>query len=140
MNPPKSSSATPRAVADVVNDIYAAFARRDMARVFSLFSPEIEIVQSTQLPWGDVYRGHDGAREFMGKLTRRINSTVVVERLIIAGDRVVAMGWTRGTVNATGASYDVPIAHVWQIRDGAAVRVEFYIDHPTMLAALGARS
>jgi ketosteroid isomerase-like protein len=30
----------------------------------------------------------------------------------------------------------VPISHVWTVRDGLAVRAEFYIDNPTMLAAL----
>ena len=121
---------------DVVRELYAAFARRDVAAVLRLFSPEIEIVQSSELPWGGVHRGHEGAQAFFGKLTAAINSTVHVERMIGSGDRVVVIGWTRGTVNATGAGYDVPIAHVWEVRDGTARRVEFYIDNPTMLRAL----
>ena len=121
----------------VVKELYGAFERRDLPTVFRLFSPEIEIVQSTELPWGGTYRGHAGAMEFFGKLTQAINSTVTVERFLGSGERVVAIGWTRGAVNATGATYDVPIAHVWEVRGGVATRVEFYIDNATMLAALG---
>lgn len=125
---------------DVVNDLYLAFAQRDLPKVLALCSPDVEVVQSPELPWGGTYRGHAGAKEFFGKLTRAINSTVTMERLINAGDHIVAVGWTRGTVNATGATYNVPVAHVWTVREGHATRVEFYIDHPSMLAALTAKA
>jgi ketosteroid isomerase-like protein len=58
------------------------------------------------------------------------------EIFVDAGDHVVAIGRTRGTVNATGKAFDVPVAHVWTVRDGLVRRVEYYIDDPTMLAAL----
>jgi ketosteroid isomerase-like protein len=119
-----------------VQELYDAFGRRDLPTVFSLLSPDIEIVQSDELPWGGVYRGHDEARKFFGQLGSHIHSTLDIERLISAGDHVVAIGWTHGTVNATGASYRVPIAHVWVVRDGLAMQAEFFIDHPGMLEAL----
>ena len=130
---PTSTSAVP-----VVQEIYAAFVQRDIATLFRLFSRDIEIVQSIQLPWGGTYRGHEGALEFFGKLMNAINSTVVVERMIDAGERVVVVGWTRGKVNANGASYDVPIAHVWTVTAGIVLRAEFYIDNPPMRTALAA--
>jgi ketosteroid isomerase-like protein len=119
-----------------VQELYDAFGRRDLPKVFSLLSPDIEIVQSEEVPWGGLYRGHDGARQFFGKLGSHINSTLNLERLISAGDHVVAIGWTHGTVNATGASYRVPIAHVWSVRHGLVMQTQFFIDHPTMLEAL----
>ena len=120
----------------VVQAVYDAFANRDVAKIFALFSREIEIIQSPELPWGGHYRGHDGARQFLTTLTTHLNSTIELEHLVRAGDVVVAIGWTKGTVNATGASYRVPIAHVWTIRDGQVAQVHFCIDNPTMLAAL----
>lgn len=33
-----------------VEELYDAFGRRDLPKVFSLLSPEIEIVQSEELP------------------------------------------------------------------------------------------
>jgi ketosteroid isomerase-like protein len=121
----------------IVKELYDAFGRRDLAKVFSLLSTDIEIVQSKELPWGGLYRGHDGARQFFSKLGSHINSALDIERLIDAEDHVVAIGWTHGTVNATGASYRVPIAHVWRVRDGLVIQAQFFIDNPTMLEALG---
>lgn len=106
----------------------------------SRFARDIEIVQSPELPWGGHYRGHDGAWQFFITLTTHLNSTIEIERLLRAGDVVVAVGWTNGNVNATGATYRVPIAHVWTIRDGQVAHVHFCIDNPTMLAALAEKS
>jgi uncharacterized protein len=121
---------------DVVQDAYRAFASRDIPAIFGLFAPDIEIVQSEELPWGGVYRGHEGARQFFTKLTSHLNSTLEIERLISASDQVVAIGWTQGNVQATGAKYRVPIAHVWKVREGKVVQIHFIIDNPTMLKAL----
>jgi len=125
------------AAAPVVSELYEAFGRRDLTKVFSLLSPDVKITQSEELPWGGVYRGHDGARQFFGKLGSTINSTLEIERLIRSGDHVAAVGWTQGTVNATGATYRVPITHLWKIQEGVIVQAQFYTDHSTMLKALG---
>jgi len=64
----------------IVQTAYQAFATRDAAKLLSLFSPEIEIAQSTELPWGGAFRGHNGAQQFFGTLTKHINSTLEIER------------------------------------------------------------
>ena len=120
----------------IIEEIYAPFSRRDVAAVFRRFDQQIEIVQTTALPWGGVYRGHEGARDFFSKLTQQINSTVSIERMIDAVEHVIVVGRTAGRVNATGATYDVPIAHVWNVEGELVKRVEFHIDTPRMLAAL----
>jgi ketosteroid isomerase-like protein len=120
----------------IVQELYDAFARRDFLEVFGLLSPDIEILQSQELPWGGLYRGHDGARQLFAKLGSHINSTLDIERLIDAEEHVVAIGWTHGTVNATGASYRVPFAHVWRVRDGLVIQTQFFIDNQNMLEAL----
>lgn len=130
------SNATERPSIAVVRAVYDAFATKDIPRIVSQFSPDIELSQSTEVPWGGVYHGHDGALKFFGILTQTIKTVVTIERYIDAGDTIVAIGWTRGTVNATGANINVPIAHVWTIENGLATRVHFCIDNPTMLSAL----
>jgi ketosteroid isomerase-like protein len=32
--------------------------------------------------------------------------------------------------------FDVPIVHIWTMREGQVIRFELYIDNATMLAAL----
>lgn len=121
---------------EVVKQVYAAFGRRDLAAAMALFAPDVQIDQSPEVPWGDHYEGLEGAREFFARLTRRLDSTLALERFVDAGDHVVAIGRTQGAERDRGRRYDVPIAHVWQVRDGRVVRVLFCIDNPTMLASL----
>lgn len=122
---------------DVVAELYTAFARRDLPAVLALSDPEIVVAQTDLLPWGGTYRGHDGLKAFTAALLGRVDSQVEIEEFIEAGDRVVAIGRTRGTVRGTGTSFDVRVAHVWTVKDGKAVKFEAYIDTPAMLRALG---
>ena len=62
--------------------------------------PDVEIRQTELVPWGGHYRGHEGAREFFGRVLGAIDSTVTVERFIDAGDHVAAVGRTRGRTRA----------------------------------------
>lgn len=123
----------------VVQAIYEAFVQRDQAKVFGFFSPDIEIVQSEQLPWGGRYRGHGEAQQFFDKLTSTIRSKVEIERMIRAGEQVAVIGWTQGVVRLTGADFRVPVVHVWMVKDGLVTRVQFLIDNPAMLDALAAK-
>ena len=125
-----------RTPVDVVRGVYEAFARRDAAAILAALDDSLEIFQTPLLPWGGSHRGLAGAQAFFGKLLAHIDSRVSVERFIEAGDDIVVVGRTRGTVNATRRPFDVPIAHVWRIVDGRATRWEAYIDTPAMLEAL----
>jgi ketosteroid isomerase-like protein len=78
-----------------IQELYDAFGRRDIPKVFSLMSPNVEILQSEELPWGGHYSGHDGARQFFGKLGSHLNSTLAIERLFNSADHVVAVGGLR---------------------------------------------
>jgi hypothetical protein len=33
--------------------------------VLLLLAPEVEVIQSEELPWGGHYHGHDGVRQFL---------------------------------------------------------------------------
>ncbi|HEY1765353.1 MAG TPA: nuclear transport factor 2 family protein [Opitutaceae bacterium] len=122
----------------LVRELYAAFARRDLPRIFSLLSADVEIVQSNELPWGGRYQGHEGAKQFFAKLGSHIQSSLAIERYIASGDAVTAVGWTQGTVTANRAPFRVPVAHLWTLGGGRVVRVQFSIDNPAMLQALAA--
>jgi ketosteroid isomerase-like protein len=122
----------------IVETLYEAFRGRNMPAIFDLLAADVEIVQSKDVPWGGVFRGHEGAREFFTRLGSRIRSTLTIERLIDSGEEVTATGWTEGTVNATGAAFRAPVVHVWRTREGKIARAQFLIDHPAMLRALAA--
>jgi uncharacterized protein len=121
----------------LVSEVYAAYARGDVAAVFALLHQDVEIRQTELVPWGRHYRGHAGAREFFGRLVAAAESTLSVERLIDAGDHVAAIGRTRGHIRASGAAFDAAVVHVWTVRDERLGRLEVYIDVPAMREALG---
>jgi ketosteroid isomerase-like protein len=101
-----------------------------------LMSPDIEIIQSTELPWGGSYLGHDGVKKFLATLADHIDSQVQVERMIDAGDKIAVVGRTVGKARKTKLEFDIPIVHIWTMGEGQVIRFEPYIDNATMLAAL----
>jgi ketosteroid isomerase-like protein len=123
--------------AEIIQQLYAAFEAGDGVRVLELCDPECTVTQDAALPWGGRYEGLDGVATFALALGSTIESTVEVEALFEAGDRVIQYGRTRGTVLATGFAFDIPETHVWTLRDGKIVAAEFYIESSAMLVALG---
>lgn len=119
-----------------LESLYAAFARRDANTIRSLISPEIVIEQTSALPWGGNYSGHAGLQEFFDALLSHIDSSVHIERILEAGEHVVAIGRTKGTVRANGKSFDVPVVHVWRVQDGKLTAFHPYIENAQMLEAL----
>ena len=52
----------------------------------------------------------------------------VTERLMDADDKVLAFVRVTGVGRASGAEFDIRIAHLWTLRDGLVVRGEGYGD------------
>jgi hypothetical protein len=115
---------------------YEAYARGDFPAMFELLDKNVEVTQTPVLPWGGVYRGHEGAREFFQKLALIAEAVPEPKAYVRAGEDVVAVGHLKGRVRATGVPIDIPIVHVWTVRDDKVVRFAAYIDTPAMLAAL----
>ena len=122
----------------VVEQIYAAMAAADVARLFELIDPGIVITQDDRLPWGGRFEGHDGFAAFGLALRGAIQSAVTTDAMFAADGDVIQVGHTRGTVVGTGAPFDLAEVHRWTIRDGRAVAAHFSIDTAAMLQALSA--
>ncbi len=123
-------------IIQTLKTIYEAFRTRDVPTLFNLLPPDFEIIQSEEVPWGGHYHGHQQAFQYFGKLGTLVNSSVTVDRFIQSGDHILAIGWTNGSVNATGYNYRVPFVHDWKLEGTKIRHVQFFIDHPTMLDAL----
>ena len=122
----------------VIHRIYETFETRDFATFFSLMSPEVQILQCPELPFGGVFHGHDEAKAFFAKVATYIDSYVEIERLIDSNNRITMVGRTYGTVKATGHSFNAQIVHLWELRDGLAARLEIALDLPALLPLLEA--
>jgi ketosteroid isomerase-like protein len=123
---------------EIIQQLYAAFFRQDAATILALTAPDIQIEQSSELPWGGSFRGHAGLQEFFTRLRAHLeNRALPIERYLDAGNHVVAIGRTQGLVRVNGKTFDVPLVHVWEVREGKAVSFRPFIDHPTMRECLG---
>jgi ketosteroid isomerase-like protein len=120
----------------LVRRLYDAFEALDLDAILEIVSPDVVVVQAPELPWGGEFQGHDGLGRFFGLLSEHIRSKVTHEEIFAAGDRVVQVGRTRGTVTATGQPFDIAEMHLLTVNDGKVVRFEAHIDTPAMLEAL----
>jgi ketosteroid isomerase-like protein len=64
------------------------------------------------------------------------NFTIETEQIIDAGDDVVVIGIARGT-GASGVKVEWRQGYVWTVRDGKAVRFQWFNDPAEALAAAG---
>jgi hypothetical protein len=122
----------------VVKRLYEALAATDLETILAILHEDIVFEQTDELPWGGTFTGHEGMGQFFGALTGTITSKVTHTAVFAAGDQVVQVGRTAGTVNSNGAAFNVDEVHIHTVRDGRVVRWEARIDTPAMLEALGA--
>lgn len=122
---------------NLVKNLYETYNRRESAEnIFAPFSPEIEIVQTPELPWGGKYKGFNEAFKFFSKLVANVDSRLEIEEMVASGETVTVIGRTRGIVRKNVKPFDVRAIHVLTLVNGKIIRAEYYIDTPAMLAAL----
>ncbi|WP_167471269.1 MULTISPECIES: nuclear transport factor 2 family protein [Nocardia] len=128
----------PRSTDDlrVVADWYDALARGDLDRVRAKLTADFTMRQSSRLPWGGSYFGPDGFFECYGRRISHLDTTLCIDHLFDAGDRIVQLGRLEGTVRGTGVPVSVREIDTVELRDGAVVRYTALVDVPALLTAL----
>jgi ketosteroid isomerase-like protein len=114
----------------VVQKMYRALARKDLAAVRELFLPEIEWIQNAGFPGGSRQIGADAVLQgvFVRFGAEWSDWQANVDQWLDAGETVVALGEYRGTFKATGKSTNAAFAHVYDVREGRIVRFRQYAD------------
>jgi ketosteroid isomerase-like protein len=120
-----------------INRIYELLATKDLPAIFSMLSPDIYITQSTEMPWGGTYVGISEAEMLFEKLSVYLNNRPVVERVIDGGNRIPVIGQSSVTIQKTGRVVEIPFMHLWEFKDGLAIRVDIVYDISLMREALG---
>lgn len=124
----------------IVQQVYQTMKDGDFPGMFSLIAPTLRIWQTEELPWGGHYEGLDEAKIFLGKVTAHLNASVALERFIDSGDFVLAIARTQGMTKTNGISFDVPLVHLWEVRDEKIVGLRVFLENYTMKKALAAES
>jgi uncharacterized protein len=116
----------------VVEQVYAAFRRKDVPAVLALQADDAEwsvAASRDVIPWASAGRGHAGVGEFLRVLAQWLVADVFeIHSYLARGDTVVALGFQQGTVRPTGRPYDFDFVHVWTLADGRVTRFRVYYD------------
>jgi len=125
---------------DVVESLYAAFDRGDLARVIEFLDPAVEWVEPDveEFP----YRGLTVGSDAVGNDVMRVIPTVYQrldfsgeKRWIAGGDSVVVLG-TGEAAGPSGRVEKFRFNHVWTLRDGLVVRFDGFADTHKLRQAL----
>ena len=126
---------------EIVQSLYADFARGDVAAIVARFHPEAQLVVHAPsfIPYGGTRNGLEAIERWFGELA----STVAIEQLegetmVASGDQVAVRGIEAGRSLATGRRYQSGFVHFWKIRDGRVERLDDFVDSAAVSAAIAA--
>jgi ketosteroid isomerase-like protein len=120
----------------IVEDLYNAFAERDLETVQAALAPDVLIEQDAPLPWAGRYTGPHGFMEFFGILLAHIDPAIEVGELIATGSHIAQIGHSNGRVRHNGNTYRAREVHIWQLHEGKVTSFQVYVDVPRVLTAL----
>ncbi|HWS79231.1 MAG TPA: nuclear transport factor 2 family protein [Thermomonas sp.] len=127
---------------DIIDGIYAAFARGDIPAVLGAMAPDIvwnEAEHNLPLAEGNPYVGPQAVLEgvFMRLGEEFDGFAVVPVRLVAEGDCVVMCGRYSATARATGRPLNPQAVHVWTLRDGKVTGFQQHVDTLGLAIATG---
>jgi uncharacterized protein len=125
---------------EVVRGIYDALGRGDMAGVLGAMADDIKWYEAEGLPYGGLYQGGEAvAQNVFGPVTQDIpNFAVTPEQFIASGDTVAVVLRYSGTAKDTGKELDLPVVHVWDVRNGKLARFRQFVDTAKFCEVLAA--
>ena len=123
---------------DTIANLYAAFARGDVATVLAAFAPNISWTDAEGFPYGGTYVGPDAVLQ---NVFARLGSewdgyAAVPHEFVASNDTVVALGEYSGTYKATGKSFKAPFAHVWKFGANGIISFRQHTDTVVVQRAL----
>lgn len=105
----------------VVQQIYDAFGRGDIAAILARLTPDVEWTFEGPggIPFTGCMRGPAEVVMFFDGLGRaEQDQKLVPSEFMVDGDRVAVFGRYEATVKANGVVYHSPFAHYWRLVDG----------------------
>ena len=125
----------------MIRRIYAVWGQEGSPVPSGLLDPEIEWVNPPDAVERGTRRGIDEfatAASAVGDTFEGVR--LDIDEMFDAGDRVVVLATLHGRGRGSGAKVERRQGYVWTIRDGRAVRYQWFNSHPEALAAAGCRS
>ena len=122
---------------ELVHRLYRAMDARDVKAIEELADPDMEWISDPRVGGGPV-RGRDEVLKFFLERAEMFGEiSTEVERVLEADDKVLAFIRVSGQGAASGAGFEIRIAHLWTFRNGLIVRGQGYGDREQALEAAG---
>jgi len=115
----------------VVEEVYAAFARRDMEAILEHLSPDVVWSEPDNPfnPAAGAHHGHSGFLEW-ARIGREAEDIELLEpRLFLTSDEAVAVvGHMRCRAKLTGRAFESDFVHLVSFRDGMITAFQEFFD------------
>jgi uncharacterized protein len=116
---------------EIVQRIYAAFARRDIPAILAMLSPDVEWGEPPNPfnPAAGTRRGHEGFLEWI-EIGRQSEDIVVLEprKMLVDDDSVAVVGFMRCRAIPTGKEYESDFVHVVTLEAGKVAKFQEFFD------------
>jgi ketosteroid isomerase-like protein len=122
---------------EIIRAGYEAFLRGDLETAFSVFAEDIEAVDDPAMIGQRVYVGKEGFARMLAATTEGFDDVrYYADRFTDAGDSVLVDARRSGRGTLSGVTVEEHQHHVWDMRDGCAVRFRLFLSRDEALAAL----
>jgi uncharacterized protein len=141
-----SAMTTSTTAMSVLEGMYAAEAeylaaggpgQASFAGLAPFFAPDVVLYQADALPYGGVWRGHDGMERFFLAMSRTWDVFDMVDQTFLADTSpLVVLTTVHARLRATGRELDFPILQTITVQNGLIAEVRpFYWDTAAIVAA-----
>ena len=119
-----------------VKDFFAAIGRGDREVLLALVAEDIEwIIPGEDWPLAGTHRGHAGLTNLLETASKSIETSTEPREFIAQGDRVVVVGFARGTIKATNKTFEDNWIFAITVRDGRLTNIREYVDTQALARA-----
>jgi ketosteroid isomerase-like protein len=123
---------------ETVRQGYEAFNRGDLDWLVAHLDPEIVWEEAPEVPGSRSYRGLREVRGYLQSFAQQWEEIrFEPERILDAGEQVMALVQMVARGSASGAEVDARLAHLYEMREGRGIRVRTFFDRAKALAAAG---
>lgn len=123
---------------DVVRHIYGAWRSEGSPVASGLLDPDIEWVNSPDAVEPGTRRGIDAFAAAAGSVGETFEDTSVeIDEMLDAGDRVVVLATLHGRGRGSGAEVERRQGYIWTLHDGRATRFEWFSEPDEAMRAAG---
>lgn len=124
-----------KSAVEIVREFYQLMGEDKFGEAAAYLSSDVVIKETTDLPFGGEYHGHDGNAELVGKMTSAFDLDITESEFFGSGNLVAAKLRARFSPKKGGSPLDLDIVEVITVRDGQIAELDIYHKTPSAVAA-----